>query len=175
MSPHHGLLMTEDCQHLVISGHYTDLGHSLSHLVLQLNRIRSPLLTLSLRLFFAISFYETKAVYSWKSTSSNYWDVSKVKRSKTVSQQLPSLFPLDVWNVASFPALIWAQSTGEAPQVTRTGSLDCRARLSERDRCVIEDSQPWPTGMPDRRGGSDKQLPDLCMRTHTQPPVFMLL
>ncbi len=158
--------MTEDCQRLVISGRYTaDEGHFVksSWSAARQNKvIPSSLL--------CYIFYEWQKQKKWihgKSTLSNYWDASKVKRSKTVSQQLPSLFPLDVWNVTSFPALIWAQSTGEAPQVTRAGSLDCRARLSERDRCVIEDSQPWPTGMPDSLGGFDKQLPDLCMRTHT--------
>lgn len=120
-------------------------------------------------------FYEWQQLKKWihgKSTSSNYWDVSKVKRSKTVSQQLPSLFPLDVWNVASFPALIRAQSTGEAPQVTRAGSLDCRTRLSERDRCVIEDSQPWPTGWA-RQPGRVWQTTTRSLHENTHSHLFL--
>lgn len=74
------------------------------------------------------------------------------------------------------PSLLWygLRVRGKAPQVTRAGSLDCRAMLSERDRCVIEDSQPWPTGRPDSLGGSHKQLPDLCMRTHTTTCFYAL-
>ncbi len=174
--------MREDCQHVVTPGQHTlRKGYSSNHLGLQLNKVKLPPLSLTLQLFFSI-FYGWQKLRQWihgKNTSSKYWDVSKVKRIKTVSQQLPSFFPLDIWNVASFSALICAQSTGEAPQVTRAGSLDCRARLSERDRCVIEDSQPWPAGMPDSLGGYDKQLPDPRMRTHThthtEPPVFMLI
>lgn len=47
---------------MVISGHYTfGEGHLLSHVGLQLSRVKAPFLSLPLQLFFALSFMNDKS------------------------------------------------------------------------------------------------------------------
>lgn len=175
--------LKEDCQHLVIENHWClQKGHLLSHIGLPAGAPQNKVGTSRVLLSYSQCYIfckwqkQKKWIYG-KNTSSGYWDVSKVKRRKTVSQQLAFLFPQDIWNVPPLPSFLWygLRVEGEAPQVTRAGSLDWRASLSERDRCVIEDIQPWPTGRQDRLGGSDKQPPNLCMRTHTATCFYALI
>lgn len=153
--------MTEDCRHQIISGHYNRVIPSQS--ATQRNPVTPPhIVHLFLPSLYRLQVTKAKEMDSWKRPS-NYWDVSKVKGRKTVSQQLPSLIPLDVWTVLGYGR--------EAPQVTGAGSLDCRVRLSGTDR-----RQPTRTygRARQRRRGSDKPPPDLCVSTLTGTCLYVL-